>query len=165
MAQKQNRVPLSDIVLLPEFQSANAAQQLFVRLYLGVGETTGKYDAVAATRAAYPKCSEDNLSTRSSHVLSHKRIREILAIAFGKPTLTSVLPGLDQAIQRSIKSDMKGGGGLSVATTRAITFYEGQVQAQRAREDGGVQRFEIGDIFEQSGKSFRVVAVDLEETA
>ena len=158
------RVPLSDIVRLPEYQGMNRAQQLWVKIYLSSGEGTGVYDPVLSTKLAYPKCAPENLATRASHVQSHKRVREILAIAFNKPMLTSVLPGLDRVIQKSIKADMKSGGGLSVATTRAITFYENAVRRARAKDDDAVQKFFIGEQFEQDGQMFEIKAVEIAET-
>ena len=156
------KVLLADIVKLPEFQAANKAQQVWIQTYQTSGETTGTYDALMATKVAYPSCSAQNLATRACHAQSHKRIKQILAIAFGRPEFESVLPELHRAIKRSIKADKESGGGLSIATTRAITFYENALRRSQGQHgDEGRPKFEIGERFEQDGKTFQVTAMEV----
>jgi hypothetical protein len=162
----ERRVSLAEIMSLPEFQSATEGQQLWLKVYLATGEGTGKYDALKATRIAFPKTSAKSLAARSCNIQSHKRVKQILAVAFGRPVMASILSGLDVAIRRSIKADMKNGGGLSVATTRAVQFYENQRRLELRKEatNDDTQKFSIGEIFRQGGTLYRVDAIEIEET-
>jgi hypothetical protein len=120
----ERRVPLREIVLRPDFQGLTAAQQNWVKIYLASGELTGTYDALSATKAAYPAVSANNLASRTAHVQSHSGIKHIIHVAFGEPEneMTPMLEDLRRAIRKSIKRD----GGLSADTMVAIKFYERQ---------------------------------------
>lgn len=119
------RIPLSDLVMTWEFQRLTPQQQIWVRAYLGSGETAGTFDAFAATRIAYPAAAMQNLAARSCQIQSHAKVRHLLNIYFGHPELNEVSPPdrffkqLKTAIRKSIRED----GKLTVATTKAIELY------------------------------------------
>jgi hypothetical protein len=116
------RVPFSEIATRPDYQSLTVAQQMWIRVYLLSGERLGTYDALSATKLAYPDTSAKNLASRACHVQSHKKVRHILNIAFGEPEPQPLLEDLRHAIRKSVRRD----GGLSADTTAAIKFYERQ---------------------------------------
>lgn len=152
---------LSEIVTLPEFAAMSAGQQMWIRAYFTSLETTGRADTAAAIRIAYPATAPQNIASRACHVLSHKKIKAVLAIAFNKPVLASILPGLDEALKKSIAADLKAGG-LTIATQRAIQFYEHQVRLSRAKEaEDATPRYAIGSVLEQDGKRYRVVVEEI----
>ena len=169
-------VPLSEIVPRPDFQGMTVAQQAWVRAYLTSGETTGTYDAIAATRAAYPATSAQHLSSRACHVQSHKKVKHILNIAFGQPEteLDLILSDLGRALRKSIRNDIKKGGSLSIATTRALDFYERHTwqkltpsasrqegpAAPITERDSASPKFKVGDLVRQEGSVYRITSLD-----
>jgi hypothetical protein len=120
-ATQLERVPLSEIITRPDYQSLTPSQQLWVRLYILSGEQTGTYDALTATKVAYP-ASVKSLASRSCHVQSHPKVKHIIRVAFGEPEneMEPIMNDLRRAIRKSIRRD----GGLSPDTTVAIKFYE-----------------------------------------
>jgi hypothetical protein len=131
-ATQLNRVPFSEIATRPDYQSLTAAQQMWMRIYLISGELTGTYDALSATKAAYPAVSANNLASRTAHVQSHSGIKHIIHVAFGEPEPDPLLADLRRAIRKSIRRD----GGLSADTTVAIKFYERQSGKKMAVSNG-----------------------------
>jgi hypothetical protein len=116
------RVPVSEIVTRPDFVLMTQAQQTWVKLYLLSGEVTGTFDAISATKIAFPKTSASSLPSRMCHIQSHPKVKHILRVAFGEPEneMEPVLNDLRRAIRKSIRRD----GGLSDNTITAIKFYE-----------------------------------------
>jgi len=159
------RLALAEIVELPEFFACTAAQKQWVRAYFTSLEVTGRADAVSATRISYPSVAQQNLASRACHIAANKKVKAILALAFHRPQLSSVLPDLDEAIKKSIASDLRNGGGLSVATQRMVQFYEKEVRMARAREaEDAQEKYAVGSIIEQGGKKYRIDATEVEET-
>jgi hypothetical protein len=161
----QKRLTLAEVVELPEFATCTQAQQLWLKAYFTSLDVTSRADAVSATRIAYPATSPQNLASRACHVAANKKIKAILALAFHRPMLVSVLPGLDEALKKSIAADLKTGG-LTIATQRAIQFYEHQVRLARAKDaEDQTPKYAIGSLIQQDdGKTYRIEAVEVEET-
>ncbi len=122
MTHSTERVPFSEIATRPDYQSLTVAQQMWIRSYLLGGERTGTFDALNATKVAYPATSASSSASRSCHVQSHPGVKHILRVAFGEPEPDPLLEDLRHAIRKSIRRD----GGLSANTTVAIKFYERQ---------------------------------------
>jgi hypothetical protein len=116
------RVPVSEVINRPDFHLMTDAQKTWVRLYLLSGEVTGTFDAISATKIAFPKTSASSLPSRMCHIQSHPKVKHILRVAFGEPEneMEPMLNDLRRAIRKSIKRD----GGLSETTLTAIRFYE-----------------------------------------
>lgn len=171
-----SRLPLSEIIGLPEFQTITSSQRSFISRYISSGAVSGTYDPVSAVKSAY-KVSEKNAAGLASRLLAHKKIQRILDLHFGRTAQTemdTLLVALAKAIKISIRRDMKAGGTLSVATMKAMQFYESHVaeakraavavaEPQEGETQDSVQKFAIGSVIEQEGKRYRVVATEIKE--
>jgi hypothetical protein len=121
VAQLSKRtMTLADLLPSYEWNCMTKAQQTWVRVFLESGEQTGTFDALAATRIAYPAGS--NIVGRSAQIQSHPKVKRLLAIYFGRPLNEDdpFFAELKRAIRKSIRRD----GGLSDNTVTAIRFYE-----------------------------------------
>jgi len=159
------RMELSELVTRAEFQILTPKQQTFVRSYIESGLSTGTYDALAATQAAYEVTSKNAVSM-SYEVLGNKKIKAVLNLHFGRTQFDSILTDLEGVLSKTLKRDAKMGG-LSVATSKALEFYERHVQkpatspVAESETESSVQKFAIGSVIVQDDKKYLVKAEEL----
>jgi hypothetical protein len=113
---------LADLKPAFEYQCLTPRQRVFIDTLLTLGESSGTYDALLATRVAFPNARPSSIVVRASQVQSHPKVKRLLNIYFGRPEVDDdpFFDELKAAIRKSIRRD----GGLSVATLKAIQFYE-----------------------------------------
>jgi hypothetical protein len=111
---------LADLKPAFEYQCLTPRQRLFVDTLLTSGESSGTYDALLATRVAYPDARPSSVVVRASQVQSHPKVRRLLNIYFGRPEAEPdpFFDELKRAIRKTIKRD-----GITIAVQRAISFY------------------------------------------
>lgn len=183
-APATDRLPMSEIIGLPEFQRLTPQQQIFVSCYISSGVRTGTYDALGSIMKAY-NVSMKNAPGLAAQMLGHKKIARILDLHFFGRTdhseLNDLLAVLCKAIKKSIRHDLKYRGTISVATTKALEFFERQTGKSLRRSRGAnppvaevtepkvepasaaavvPARFAVGDIAILQGKKYRVTAVN-----
>jgi hypothetical protein len=112
---------LADLLPSYEWNCMTAAQRLWVKTFLESGEQTGTFDALAATRVAYPVGK--NIVARAAQVQSHRKVKRILNIYFGRTDTESSDPFFDE-LKRAIRKSIRRDGGLSDNTVTVIRFYE-----------------------------------------
>jgi hypothetical protein len=156
---------LADLMPSYEFQCLTPRQKFWVKTLLESGEKTGTYNFLGATAIAFPDAKNRSLVVRSSQLQSHPKVKRILNIYFGRPETEDdpFFAELKTAIRKSLKRD----GGLSVATTRAISLYErltGVNPTKRVQEAEAEVEPEVvltvGEIVEQDGIRYEVTGVD-----
>lgn len=178
------RLSMSEIIRLPEFQRLTPQQQIFVSCYISSGIQTGTYDALGSIMKAY-NGSLKNARIMACQMLANKKIARILDLHFFGRTdhseLNDLLAVLCKAIKKSIRHDLKYRGTISVATTKALEFFERQT-GKRLKSSHGANPpvadvaepkvepasavavvpapFAVGDIAILQGKKYRVTAVN-----
>ena len=168
---RPKRMPLSEIVTTAEFQILTARQQQFVRHYVESVVNTGTYDAIAAVKAAY-NATDKSAVVMAYELTGQRLIKKVLDLHFGRTEFDSVLTDLGQAIRKALRKDAKTGG-LSIATTKALEFYERHSQKSEKsqptaeQEDTTAPEREtessfVGEIRRQKGYLFKVTGVDSE---
>jgi len=175
------RLGIAELMNHEDFQVLSPQQQSFVARYISNGVHTGVYDALDAAKHSYD-VSPKNAAALAAHLLGHRKIKRVLDRHFGlteRNELDVLLPILAKAIKRSIRNDLKRQGSLSIATTKALEFFERQTGKRLdgsrgatspvAEHEGGVEpaesstsaRFAVGDIAILDGKQYyRVTAVN-----
>jgi len=174
------RLGIAELLSHEDFQILTPQQQSFVARYISTGVRTGTYDALDAVKHSYG-VSLKNATALAAHLLGHKKIKKIVDLHFGRSDrseLDVLLPILANAIKRSIRNDLKEKGSLSIATTKALEFFERQTgkrldglhdaAAAVAERCTGVDpaespvppQFAVGDIAVLDGKQYRVTAVN-----
>lgn len=97
-----HKIPLSEIVQLPEFQEMIPALRQWVRAYLVHAEQTGKYDPILATHFAYPDVKASGVVGRAAQIQVHPRVRRVLNIAFGRDD--EILVETRAVLKRAVKA-------------------------------------------------------------
>jgi hypothetical protein len=128
MIEAAERMEISELEKRAEFQILTPKQQNFVRLYIESGMSTGTYDALAAVQSAY-EIAAKNAVNLSYELLGNRKIKAVLNLHFGRTEFDSILIDLGRALSKTLKRDAKTGI-LSVATSKALEFYERHVAAK-----------------------------------
>jgi hypothetical protein len=155
------KVSMADLALRPDFKGLTFGQQEFIRVYLSTGG-----DAKSGVLAAFPLTADKNIRTRISHIMSQPTVRRLIEIASGVSERDSILAEVGDAIRKSMRHDLKGGGSLSIASKDLIKFFVEQLGQPLTRADesvDGSQKYAIGSLIRQNGKVFRVIAQEVEE--
>ncbi len=158
---EENRLHFSAIQSSVEFMALTERQQVWVLKYLADGMTTGRYDAAAATMAAYNPKDMKTAAVMGWQMLNRRHVKKVLDLHFKISPMGSLLIALEKAIHKSLRRD----GTPTVATQRAIEFYERamrKLQPKQSEKIDGVQRFVIGQRFKQNSQLFEVKAVEAE---
>src|ERR1039458_9934435 len=94
-----NHASLVELMETPAYQNlVNDAQRFFILKYIGGGLATGTYDAVAATRLAYPKCKTPKIL--SYQLMSKRCMRKVLALHWHRSAMDEVLSDLQRLIKQ-----------------------------------------------------------------
>jgi hypothetical protein len=117
------RLPISALMLHPDFLQLTPKMQTFLARYVATGLTTGTYDTIGAVMAAY-KTTPKNAQIMSYRLLSNKKIAAILDLHFGRAPVDAVMHEVSQALRKSVKNDMKQFGRLTYTTVNALKVYE-----------------------------------------
>jgi len=125
MIEAAERMELSELEKRAEFQILTPKQQNFVGSYIESGRRTGTYDALAAVQSAY-QVAVKNAVIMSYELLGNRKITAVLNLHFGRTEFDSILTDLGRALSKTLKKDAKTGS-LSVATSKALEFYERHV--------------------------------------
>lgn len=96
--EPKQRLSLDQLKETPEYKKLTPKQQLFVATYVAGGLADGNYDAVLATRTAYPCRSEEVARIMSYAIMANIRIVAILNRHFGAEPIEEFLVLLDRAI-------------------------------------------------------------------
>ena len=120
-------MPLEELLVTPEFLKLSRAQRVFVMRYVRVGLATGTYDAVAATKIAYPRATK-NANIRSYQLQAGKKIRTVLDLHFRRGELEILLSDL----KRLVKKSTKQGLGLTPQIARVLVTFEKFVEKSHA---------------------------------
>jgi hypothetical protein len=162
------RMEISELVKRAEFQILTIKQQTFVRAYVESGMTTGTYDALSAVQSAYEVAAK-NAVILSYELLGNRRIKAVLNLHFGRTEFDSILTDLERALSKTLKKDAKAGS-LSVATSKALEFYERHVKTSispvaeptsEKETESSVQKFPIGAVIVQDDKKYLVKAEEI----
>ena len=117
------RIPLSDLMATPEFQSLTLKQQIFIARLVARGSQTGTYDPVDAATIAY---QTKNAAIMGPELLGQTKIRRVLDIHFGRSPLDSILADLQRAAKKSANV-----GALTPKTVRLLKKFEAYVMEHR----------------------------------
>ena len=96
--EPKQRLSLEQLKETPEYKRLTPKQQLFVATYVAGGLSDGNYDAVLATRTAYPCRSEEVARIMSYAIMANIRIIAVLNRHFGAEPIEEFLALLDRAI-------------------------------------------------------------------
>jgi hypothetical protein len=155
------KVSMQDLALRPDFKGLTFGQQEFIRVYLSTGG-----DAKLGVLAAFPQTADKNIRTRISHIMSQPTVRRLIEIASGISERDSILAEVGDAIRKSMRHDLKGGGSLSIASKDLIKFFVEQLGESLSPADESEDappRYAIGSLIRQNGKVFRVIAQEVLE--
>ena len=125
--ERKRFVPLEELLLTADFLKLSRAQRIFVLRYIREGLATGRYDAVAATKAAYPRATK-NANIRSYQLLAGKKIRTLLALYFREGELSTLLSDLKRVVKKSTKQGL----GLTPQIAHALVTFEKFVEKSNA---------------------------------
>jgi hypothetical protein len=168
--QSKNRLSLTAIMALPEWQLLTSQQQTFLGKFLASGLSTGEYNALSAVKTAY-RVSEKNAPSLASHLLGQRKVRRLLDLHFGRSPVDSMLEDLEKSIQKSLRTDRKNGR-LRTSTVKAasllVRYAKKATDAELETSTAGLdspeapQAFPIGAVITQDGKKYRVVAEEIQ---
>ena len=96
--EPKQRLSLEQVKETTEYKKLTPKQQLFVATYIAGGLADGNYDAVHATRTAYPCRSEEVARIMSYAIMANIRIIAVLNRHFGAEPIEEFLVLLDRAI-------------------------------------------------------------------
>jgi hypothetical protein len=162
------RMEISELVKRAEFQILTIKQQRFVRSYIESGASTGTYDALSAVQSAYQVAAK-NAVILSYELLGNRKIKAVLNLHFGRTEFDSILTDLERALSKTLKRDAKTGS-LSVATSKALEFYERHVKTPTSpvaeptsekETESSAQKFPIGAVIVQDDKKYLVKAEEI----
>jgi hypothetical protein len=168
MIETTERIDISELIKSAEFQILTRKQQAFVRAYVESGMTTGTYDPLSAVQSAYEVAAK-NAVILSYELLGNRKIKAVLNLHFGRTEFDSILSDLERTLSKTLKKDAKAGS-LSVATTKALEFYERHVKTPTSpvaeptsekETESSKHKFAIGEKFKQEGTTYRVDAVEI----